>query len=442
MRIEMKVLKPLVHLLVPLCVHLIADAMTKSVLVDVTTSALCHGKSSCSQAIYINGLQQTVDGIFKMVAVPILGQLADDYGRKPILLLTVSTTIFPYILLAISQSRGFVYAYYVVHTLSDIISRHGNIFCISYAYAADVTDQSSTAAVFSWMHGLFSASDFLGNALARFLPENYIFEVSIGLSAFAPVYMALYLVETVKPISGVNECLPNVNKAKKFMWDRYDSMRRAVLIVISSPTLKCITLISFFFKLGMTGIDAVLLYYLKAVFGFNKNQLSEVLMVVGVGSVVSQMVVLPLIYPFVGEKLMFCISLLASIAYALLYGLAWAPWVAYLSASLGVIFILFTPASYAMISRTMSSADQGKTLTLIDGVTAIAIFLSPIGMSPLTTWFLSENAPFNCKGFSFICASLCLVVALCYACTLPMQVPLKKASEDEIESIEAPLLSS
>lgn len=31
-----------------------------------------------------------------MVVLPILGQLADENGRKPVLLLTVSTTIFPF----------------------------------------------------------------------------------------------------------------------------------------------------------------------------------------------------------------------------------------------------------------------------------------------------------------------------------------------------------
>lgn len=31
-----------------------------------------------------------------MVVLPILGQLSDDYGRKPLLLFTVSTTIVPF----------------------------------------------------------------------------------------------------------------------------------------------------------------------------------------------------------------------------------------------------------------------------------------------------------------------------------------------------------
>lgn len=55
--------RPLFHLLFPLCVHWIAEEMTVSVLVDVTAAALCPSQSTCSQAIYINGVQQTVKPI-------------------------------------------------------------------------------------------------------------------------------------------------------------------------------------------------------------------------------------------------------------------------------------------------------------------------------------------------------------------------------------------
>lgn len=428
-------LKPLVHLLFPLCFHWIAEEMTVSVLVDVTTEALCPGENTCSEAIYLNGLQQTVVGIFKMVMLPILGQLSDEYGRKPLLLVTVSTTILPFTLLAISESKAFVYAYYILRTISYIISQ-GSIFCIAVAYVADIVDNRKRAAVFSWITGLFSASHVLGNLLARFLPEEYIFEVSIALLIFCPVYMAMFLAETVQPTPKLNQDSSYLSKALTVVQERYKTMKYAVTIVLSTPTLRSISVISFFYELGMSGISNVLLYYLKAAFGFDKNQLSEILSMVGVGSIVSQLVVLPLANPLVGEKVILCVGLLASIAYALLYGFAWASWVPYLSASFGVIFILVKPSTYAVISKGSRSTDQGKAQTFIAGVQSIASLLSPLAITPLTTWFLSTNAPFDCKGFGIICASLCMVISLCFACSLELESP-----PDDGDNLEAPLVS-
>ncbi|XP_058751732.1 uncharacterized protein LOC131624831 [Vicia villosa] len=430
-------LRPLFHLLLPLSIHWIAEEMTVSVLVDVTTTSLCPQQSTCSKVIYINGLQQTIVGIFKMVVLPLLGQLSDEHGRKPLLLVTMSTTIIPFALLAWNQSEEFVYAYYVTRTFSYIISQ-GSIFCISVAYVADVVNENKRAAVFSWITGLFSASHVLGNVLARFLPQNYIFVVSIALLTFCPIYMHIFLDETVKMNPRKNHEIGFGNKVVSVVKRRYKSMRTAAEIVIFSPTLRGMALVSFFYEMGMSAITSVLLYYLKAVFGFNKNQFSELLMMVGIGSIFSQIVLLPILNPLVGEKVILCSALLASIAYAWLSGLAWAPWVPYLSASFGIIYVLVKPSTYAIISKASSSTNQGKAQTFIAGAQSISDLLSPIAMSPLTSLFLSSSAPFECKGFSIICASVCMMISLVFACMLN---PNPHSSNGLEENPEDPLLN-
>ena len=45
----------------------------------------------------------------------------------------------------------------------------------SHLLQADVVEENKRAAAFSWITGLCAASHVLGNLLALFLPEKYIF---------------------------------------------------------------------------------------------------------------------------------------------------------------------------------------------------------------------------------------------------------------------------
>ncbi|KAJ0973425.1 hypothetical protein J5N97_021384 [Dioscorea zingiberensis] len=441
---DLRVLRPLVHLLVPLSMHWIGFELTVPVLVDVIAGTLCPGEKSCPEAIYLTGLRQSIVGIFRIFVDLLLGQLADEYGRKPLLLLTVFTPVVPFAVLAWDQSKPSVYAYLVLHTISMIISQ-GSIFCIAVAYAADVVERSNRAAAFGLITGLFSASHVLGNALARFLPEEWVFEVSIALLICCTLYIKIFLAETVSESPRPLHVSGSSTMLVRILQERWYSMKDTVTLITSSGTLRSISYITFFYKLGMTGISSVLLYYLKAVFGFNKNQFSEILMVVGIGSIFSQALVFPLINPFVGEKVILCLALLASIAYALLYGLAWAPWVPYLSSSFGVIYILEKASTYAIVSKAANLSDQGKVQGFFAGIRSVASLLSPIVMSPLTSFFISSKAPFNFKGFSILLASVSMMIALVHALLLNSEDGDKdgncRSEETRDESIEAPLVS-
>ncbi|KAI4385768.1 hypothetical protein MLD38_003761 [Melastoma candidum] len=438
-----KEMQPLLHLLFSLCIHWVAEEMTVSVIVDVATAALCTDDTTCSAVIYITGLEATVVGIFKMFVLPVLGHLADDYGRKKMLIITSSTSMFPFALLAINQSKGFVYAFYALRTISYIMSQ-GSVLYISVAYAADVVDTSKRAIAFAWITGFLSASHVIGNLLARFLPEKYIFAISVCLLAFASLYMVVFLRETVKCEPSTEEQIKLGGKIVRTLQKRYRSMKESVQIIMKSPTLRGISMVSFFYKLGMIGVGDMLFYYLKAVFGYTKNQFSEILMVVEGGAIVSQMVLLPIANAFVGEKVVLCSALLAAVVYATLYGVAWASWVSYFSASFGVVYILVAPATFAIISKASSSEHQGKAQGAIAGVEALAGFLSPLFISPLTTWFLSDSAPFDCKGFSILTGAFCMFIGFIFACLLKTEsVPTEKSSDVETpEDQVTPLLDS
>lgn len=49
-----------------------------------------------------------------MIVLPLLGQLADDYGRKPLLLVTVSTTIVPFSMFLLTSLFYEQASYYII----------------------------------------------------------------------------------------------------------------------------------------------------------------------------------------------------------------------------------------------------------------------------------------------------------------------------------------
>ncbi|XP_022678910.1 hippocampus abundant transcript 1 protein isoform X3 [Setaria italica] len=413
------------HLLVFAFLFFFATFMVGSVITDVTMGALCPGRDECSLAIYLTGLQQAVTGLGALVLTPVVGNLSDRYGRKALLALPATASIVPLGILAYGRTKGYFYAYYVTKMLTAMVS-DGSMMCLSLAYVADRVPEARRAAAFGVFTGVCSAGFVASTFAARFLPVSTTCQVSAVAAVVTAAYMKAFLQETDGGASSCRSeeaaslplCLPSSSSEESS--PRLPPLRKApslseiATLLTSSSTFSRATVVTFFHGLGETGLLNTLLYFLKAKFHYSKNQYANLLLIMGITGSFSQLAVMPLLVPKLGEQKLLIIALIASCGHvrAFLYSIAWSSWVPYLAASCVVLSTLVNPCIRSIISKKVGPFEQGMVQGCITGISSIANVISPLVFTPLTAWCLSEATPFYLKGFSLACAGFATLVAL------------------------------
>ncbi|KAL6906454.1 hypothetical protein ACP4OV_004055 [Aristida adscensionis] len=423
----MEELGELGHLLVFAFLFFFATFMVGPVITDVTMAALCPGRDECSLAIYLTGLQQAVAGLGALVVAPVVGNLSDRYGRKALLALPATASVVPLGILAYSRTTAYFYAYYVTRTLTAMVSE-GSMQCLSLAYVADRVPETRRAAAIGVFSGVCTAGMVFGTVAARCLPASTTCQVSAVAAVAAVVYMKAFVQETdggASPCGGDDEeayrplCLPSSSSASsEEASPRLPPLRKApslsemAALLTSSSTFSRAAIITFFHGLGETGLLSALLYFLKAKFHYNKNQYANLLLIISITGSFSQLAVMPLLVPKIGEQKLLILALIASCGHGLLYSIAWSFWVPYLAASFVILSFLVTPCIRSIVSKKVGPYEQGMVQGCITGISSTANVISPLIFTPLTAWFLSETAPFNFKGFSIACSGFATLVAL------------------------------
>ncbi len=115
---------------------------------------------------FIVGVVGSAFGICSLIAGPILGDLSDKYGRRPILLLSQIGTFISFIMLALSKSLALVL---MARILDGITS--GNI-TVAQAYIADVTTKEERTQAMSLVSAAFGLG-FIGGPLLSGILSGY-----------------------------------------------------------------------------------------------------------------------------------------------------------------------------------------------------------------------------------------------------------------------------
>eukprot|EP01125_Pyxidicula_operculata_P014211 TRINITY_DN4730_c0_g1_i1.p1 TRINITY_DN4730_c0_g1~~TRINITY_DN4730_c0_g1_i1.p1 ORF type:complete len:449 (-),score=71.94 TRINITY_DN4730_c0_g1_i1:74-1420(-) len=109
------------------------------------------------------GLLQASNALAQLVAVPIIGGLSDQWGRKPLLILCVFGTFISFVILALANSPFWLF---FSRILDGIIG--GNI-SLAQAYIADVTTEETRSKGMGYLGAAFGFGFILGPAAGGIL---------------------------------------------------------------------------------------------------------------------------------------------------------------------------------------------------------------------------------------------------------------------------------
>lgn len=148
------------------------------------------------------GALVSIYALCQLISGPILGQLSDHHGRRPLLLVSQAGTLAGFLLLAFAQQLWLVF-------LSRAIdgATAGNL-TIAQAYISDVTKPQDRAKSFALIGIAFGFGFLVGPAISGFLAHYYGYQAPIFAAAalsFTTILCTFFLLPRREPVHEYNE---------------------------------------------------------------------------------------------------------------------------------------------------------------------------------------------------------------------------------------------
>ncbi|PIN09490.1 hypothetical protein CDL12_17925 [Handroanthus impetiginosus] len=311
----------------------------------------------------------------------------------------------------------------------------GGFLCLALAYLADNVSEGKRVSAFGVLSGVVYAAFVGGTFAGRLLSTTHIFQVAAAVSIIAAIYNTVFLKEKTSQMGGLEQPIMNVteNDGTGFI-GKIPSPRNIYRLLKSSVTFSLAAFVAFFNSLAEAGLQACLLYFLKARFHYNKDQCADVLLIAYIGAAISNMFFVPTLGPRIGEEILLSLGLLAGFLNMFFDSIAWAAWVPYASASTGLFLFLANPTLRSIVSKQVGPKEQGLAQGSILGITAFANVMSPLIYSPLSALFLSEKAPFHFQGFSILCVGLAWLAGFFLSIMIPILSRNKSSNPNNVEA--------
>jgi DHA1 family tetracycline resistance protein-like MFS transporter len=331
--------------------------------------------------------------LMQFLCAPIIGNLSDRFGRRPLLILSLAMLGVDYLITGLSPTIAWLF---VGRTLSGMA---GASITTVNAYIADITPPEKRAAQFGMIGAAFGLGFILGPALGGFVGEHF------GLRAPFFVAAALSCANALFGLIVLKESLP-LQHRRRFEWRRANPLG-SLKALSRFPQLTLLIAVLVLAQFAHDCLPSTWSYYTMLKFGWGPGDIAWSLVAIGALVSISYAVLPRLLVPRIGEANAVYLGLFFTIIAYAGYAFAATPLVFYAWMIPFTLGGIGQPTLSAIMSHAVPPNEQGELQGTMSSVTSLTSVVAMWAMPTLFAWFTGPTAPVHFPGAAFFAAALC-----------------------------------
>ena len=314
----------------------------------------------------------------QFVFAPIIGNLSDRFGRRPVLLVCLAGFGIDYLLQGLAPSLGWLVAGRLIAGIT------GASYSVAYAYIADLTPPEKRAASFGMMGMAFGFGFILGPALGGLLGgfgPRVPFLAAAGLALVNVLFGLFVLPESLPP-----------ERRRRFDIARANAFSALRVLSGQSRTVLWFVAAIGVWQLAHVVYPSIWAYYAIAAYGWSAWEIGLSLTAVGVGSAVVQGFLLGKLVPRIGERGAILVGICSILIVTAVFAFVRDERVIYVALLANGLQGLIYPSLNALNSKAVGADSQGELQGATQAVGSIAQIAGPPMYAGIFAQFTGANA--------------------------------------------------
>jgi DHA1 family tetracycline resistance protein-like MFS transporter len=373
---------------------LLLDSIGFGIVLPVLPDLIVHlGQVTLAEATRIAGYMLVAYAGAQFFAGPVLGNLGDRFGRRPILLFSAIAFALDYLLMAAAPTLAWLFVGRLIAGIA------GATYGPANAVLADITAPEKRGATFGLMGAAFGLGFILGPAIGGLMSgfgTRAPFIVAAALAGTNALWIATRLPETLPP-----------ERRRPFRW-RDAHILGAFRPLFHAGGAAPLLVAALFWQLAHFVYPATWAFWAGLALHWDAAAIGWSLAAAGLAMALAQTFVTGRAIARFGEARTVVIGMVVGGLSFLFYVFATQGWIVYAIIFFSALQGLVYPSLNALLSRMTDASHQGALQGGMASIASIAAIVGPLAMTQALAFGAEHGEP----GGAFLLAAALVLLAL------------------------------